>query len=168
MADRAFRIGGMVTTLGNPVKVGDKAQVFDAVNTEMKTVLSSEYKGKVVIISVFPSVDTPVCAAQNRRFNKEATALGKDVVVLSISVDLPFAQKRFCGAEGIDRVVMLSDYRNRDFGAKYGFLIEDLQLLSRGVVVIDKEGIIRYVEYLDEAAKEPDYDKAIAAAKKLL
>ena len=127
----------------------------------------SQYKDKNLIISVFPSVDTSVCALQNIRFNKEASKLKGDVEILSISVDLPFAQKRFCAAEGIDNVHVYSDYRDLDFGMKYGFVIKELRLLARGVIVIDKKGIIRYIEYVPEIAQEPNYEAALKAVKEL-
>ena len=125
------------------------------------------FHGKVRIYSVFPSVDTPVCSLQNIRFNREASKLGDDVVVVSLSVDLPFAQKRFCAAEGIDRVHVFSDYRELDFGMKYGFVIDSLRLLARGVVVVDRDDVVRYVEYVPEVTHEPDYEKALAVAREL-
>ena len=121
-----------------------------------------------MILSVFPSVDTSVCALQNKRFNQEATRLNDQVEVVSISVDLPFAQQRFCAAEGIDRVHVYSDYRDLDFGMKYGFVIRELRLLGRGVVVIDPKGMIRHIEYVPEITHEPDYEAALKVVKSLL
>jgi thiol peroxidase len=115
---------------------------------------------------VFPSIDTKVCSAQTRRFNQEASKL-ENVQILTISMDLPFALDRFCAAEGIDNVVTLSDYREREFGLIYGFLCDETRLLARGTVVIDKDGVVRYVEFVPELGSEPNYDQAIAEAKKL-
>lgn len=152
---------------GEERKVGDKAPSFNVANKDMEDTSSDQFNGKVRIISVFPSVDTPVCSRQNKRFNKESAALGEDVAILSISVDLPFAQQRFCDVEGIKNAFMFSDYNGLDFGMKYGFVIEDLRLLTRGVVVIDKEGIIRHIEYVTDNAQEIDYDKALDVVKSL-
>lgn len=160
--------GKPVTLVGEHRKVGDTAPSFILTDGGLKPVPSDAFSGKVRIYSVFPSVDTSVCSLQNKRFNKEAAALGDQVVVISISVDLPFAQKRFCAAEGIDRVHVLSDYKERDFGMKYGFVIEELCLLARGVVVVDQHDVIRYIEYVPEIATEPDYAKALDVAKKLV
>ncbi len=159
--------GGPVTLMGQEVKVGDVAPEFTVVDANLKPVHLSDYKDKIKVIAVYPSIDTGVCAAQNRRFNAEADKFGSDVVVLSISCDLPFAQKRFCAAEGLTNVVTLSDHREVDFGTKYGFLIKELRLLSRGTVIVDKKGIIRYVEYVPEVTHEPDYAKAMEEIKEL-
>ncbi|MCK5536114.1 MAG: thiol peroxidase [Bacteroidales bacterium] len=158
--------GKPVVLLGAMCKLGDVAQDFTVVNQNLEEDKLSNYDGKVKILSVFPSIDTGVCATQNRKFNEEAAKLGDDIVILSISNDLPFAQKRFCGAEGIDNVIMLSDYQQVDFGTKYGFLIGGLRLLARGIVVIDKNNIIRHIEYVSEITDEPDYDTALSIAKK--
>lgn len=163
-----------VTFGGKPVKLagrhceaGEKAPSFTLTDGSLQPVASTQFSGKVRVYSIFPSVDTPVCSLQNIRFNREASKLGDDVVVLSISVDLPFAQKRFCAAEGIDRVHVLSDYRDLDFGMKYGFVLEGLRLLARGVVVVDRDDRVRYVEYVPEVTHEPDYDKALAVVREL-
>lgn len=155
-----------VTLAGEEIKVGDKAPDFVVMNNDLQPVKLSDFAGKKRIISVFPSIDTPVCATQNRSFNKMVGELD-NTVVLSISNDLPFAQKRFCGAEGIDKVITLSDYKDLDFGAKYGFLIEEMRLLARGVVVIDEQDQVKYVEYVPEAGSEPNYEKALEAVKAL-
>ncbi len=169
MSDSRIRFNGRpVHVAGNKVKPGDKAPNFVLVDKDLKPVSLGQFRGKVVILSVFPSLDTPVCATQNRKFNEAATQLSDDIVILGISVDLPFAQARFCAAEGIDRVITLSDYMYREFGTKYGFLIDEYKLLARGVIVIDKEGIVRYVEYLPEVTDEPNYEAALEAAKKLV
>ena len=143
--------GNPVTLVGTPVKVGDKAPVFTVADATLQPVSSDRFDGKVRIISVFPSIDTPVCSLQ-----------------ISISADLPFAQKRFCAVEGIDRMFVYSDYNGHDFGRKYGFLIRELALLTRGVVVVDREGTVRYAEYVSEITEEPDYAKALDAARALL
>ena len=165
---------GIITFGGNPltlngemVKVGDKAQDFTVLANDLTPHTLNEYQGKVRILSIVPSVDTGICAAQTRRFNEEAAKLG-DVVILTISCDLPFALGRFCAAEGIDKVITLSDHKATDFGIKYGFLIEELRLLARGIVIVDKDGIVKYVEYVKEVASHPDYDKALAEAAKLV
>lgn len=158
--------GNPLTLLGNEIKVGDKAPDFIAVGTGLTSVKLSDYTGKTVIIAAYPSVDTSVCAAQNRRFNAEVNQL-RDVVVLSISCDLPFAQSRFCAAEGLDNIVTISDHKDLDFGEKYGFVIKELRLLARGTVVIDKSGIVRYAEYVSEVTHEPDYDAALTLVKTL-
>lgn len=159
--------GAPLTLLGEPIKVGDTAPDFTTYDVKMGEVHLSDFKGKTVIISVFPSIDTPVCATQTARFNREVTALGDDVVVLAVSKDLPFALGRFCAAEGIDRVVTTSDYRVSEFGGKYGFLIKENQLLGRGVVVVDKHGKVAHVEYVGELSAEPNYTAAIEAVKKV-
>ena len=126
--------GKPVTLLGTKAYIGEMAPDFTGIDSNMKEVKLSDFKGKVVVLSVFPSVDTKVCAAQTRRFNEEASGLGKDVVVLTLSKDLPFALERFCAAEGIDRIYTLSDYRESEFGMNYGFLIKENKLLARGKV----------------------------------
>ena len=158
--DHKVTFGGKpVTLVGNRCKVGETAPVFTVTDAGLQPVSSDVFHGKVRIYSVFPSVDTPVCSLQNIRFNREASKLGDDVVVVSLSVDLPFAQKRFCAAEGIDRVHVFSDYRELDFGMKYGFVIDSLRLLARGVVVVDRDDVVRYVEYVPEVTHEPDYER---------
>ena len=159
--------GNPVTLLGKAPKAGDAAPDFTALSASLEPVKLSDYDGKVKVIAVYPSIDTGICAAQNRRFNKEADQL-KDVVVLSVSVDLPFAQGRFCAAEGLNNIVTLSDHKDLDFGSKYGYLIEELRLLARGTVIIGKDNKIAYVEYVPEIAQEPDYDKALAVVKELM
>jgi len=160
--------GGPVTLMGAEIKVGNKAPDFKVLGGGLNPVKLSDFKDKTVILSLFPSIDTPVCATQNRTFNKEAANLSDNIVILGISNDLPFALSRFCGAEGIDKVKTLSDYKDLDFSSKYGFLIQELRLLARGIVVIDKTGIVRHVEYCSEVTNEPDYMKALDVAKKLV
>lgn len=158
--------GNALTLCGPEIKVGATAPDFTVLDATLKLVKLSDYNGKVKIISTIPSIDTGVCAMQTRRFNQEATAL-KDVVILTISCDLPFALGRFCGAEGIDKVITLSDHKDTDFGLKYGFLIKELRLLNRGIVVIDRDNKVVYVEYVKENTELPDFDAAFAALKKL-
>lgn len=159
--------GNPVTLVGDQLHVGDKAPSFSVLDNNLQPVSLSQYAGKNIIISVFPSVDTPVCALQNIRFNKEASRLKSDVEILSLSVDLPFAQSRFCAAEHIENVHVYSDYRDLDFGLKYGFVIKELRLLARGVVVIDQEGTIRHIEYVSEVSHEPDYEAALKVVSAL-
>jgi thiol peroxidase len=160
--------GNPVTLVGTPIKQGDEAPDFTVLDNGLNPKKLSDYEGKVRILSVFPSVDTSVCSKQNKRFNQEAANLDSNMVILALSNDLPFALNRFCDAEGIDQVVTLSDHKDVDFGTKYGFLIEELRLLARGVVVVDQNNIVRYVEYVPEIGKEPDYEAALNAAKKLV
>jgi len=160
--------GNPLTLLGNQIEVGAIAPEIVAPDITMKEVKLSEFKGKVVIVSVFPSIDTGVCATQTRTFNKKATELSDEVVILTMSKDLPFALGRFCAAEGINNIHTLSDYMFSKFGLEYGFLIKENQLLARGVVVIDKKGVVQYKEITKDITIEPDYDKAIEMVKRLL
>jgi thiol peroxidase len=160
--------GNPVTLVGNEAKVGDKAPEFTVVDNALQPVGLSAYHGKVIVISAVLSLDTGLCDSQTRRFNEEATKLGDDVVVLTISMDLPFAQKRWCGAAGVERVVTLSDYQQASFGQAYGILIKDLRLLARAVFVIDKEGIVRLVHLVPETGTEPDYDVVLDAVRALI
>lgn len=153
--------GNPVVLEGNEVKVGDKAPDFTCLNAELQPVKLSDYAGKKVIISVVPSVDTGVCAAQTRRFNEEADK-NSDVVVLTVSVDLPFALGRFCGAEGLESVVTVSDHRDLDFGLNYGFVMQGLRLLARGLVLVDENGVVQFVQYVPEVTDHPDYDAVLA------
>ncbi|MFG6116630.1 thiol peroxidase [Halobacillus sp. MO56] len=153
-----------VTLVGEEIKVGDKAPDFKVLANDLSEVTLDDYKDSVKLISVVPSLDTGVCAEQTRRFNEEATKLG-NVKVLTISMDLPFAQKRWCGAEGIENVDTLSDHRDASFGKAYGVLIEELRLLARSVFVVDSENKVTYVEYVSEATNHPDYESAIAAVE---
>ena len=159
-------VGKPVTLTGNEIKVGDKAPDFTGINQNLESVSLSSFKGKTVVLAIYPSIDTGVCQKQNRKFNEVANSM-EDVVVLSVSLDLPFAQKRFCLAEGLDSIVTLSDHKEREFGNKYGFLIKELALLARGTVIIDKEGTVQLVEIVPEIATEPDYDTALSLLEKL-
>ncbi|WP_298705079.1 thiol peroxidase [uncultured Veillonella sp.] len=165
---------GVITFLNNPmtlvgkeVKVGEQAPDFTLLDNDLQAKTLKDYEGKVKIISVVPSLDTGVCDAQTRRFNVEAAKLSDDVVILTVSMDLPFAQKRWCGAAGIDKVVTLSDHKDASFGTNYGFLIEELRLLTRGIVVIGKDNKVAHVEYVPEVTHEVNFDAALEAAKKL-
>lgn len=160
--------GGPVTLVGSEVKVGDNAPAFKLLANDLSEKTLADYAGKIKIISVVPSLDTGVCDAQTRWFNQNATTLSNDVVVLTVSVDLPFAQKRWCGAAGIDAVETLSDHRDVNFGTNYGILIEELRLLSRGIFVIDKNDKIAYVEYVPEVTQAVNFDAAVAAVKELI
>jgi thiol peroxidase len=158
--------GNPVTLIGKEIKVGDKAPSFTVLDNGSKPVTLEDAKGKKLIISVVPSVDTPVCSAQTRRFNEEAAKMD-GVEIYTISVDLPFALARYCAAEGIDKVKTLSDHKDLSFGEAYGFVIEEARLLGRGIVIVDEEGIVRYVEYVKEVSNYPDYDKALVAVNSL-
>ncbi len=160
--------GNPMTLLGPELKVGDKAPDFNLVDNGLAAVNLASYAGKVKIISAVPSLDTPVCDTETRRFNQEAAKLPDSVAVLTVSQDLPFAQKRWCGAAGIDRVTTLSDYRDRNFGLGYGVQIKELLLLSRCILVLDADNVIRYIQQVPEVTSEPDYDAVLAAAKQLL
>ena len=160
--------GNPLTLLGNQIKVGDVAPEIVASDNTLAEVKLSDFKGKVVVLSVFPSIDTGVCATQTRTFNKKATDLSKDVVILTLSKDLPFALGRFCAAEGINNIHTLSDFKFSRFGLEYGFLIKENQLLARGVVVIDKNGVVKYKEITKDILDEPQYDLAMAAVKQLV
>lgn len=160
--------GDPLTLVGKEVKVGEKAPDFAALDNELSPVEFSSFQGKVCVISVVPSLDTPVCDIQTRRFNEEAGKLGSDVVILTISMDLPFAQKRWCGAAGADKVTTLSDHRDASFGTSYGVLIKELRLLARAVFVVDRDGVVRYMQLVDEVTNEPDYKSALDAVNKLV
>ncbi len=157
--------GKPVVLLGAAIAVGDAAPDFAAVDAAWKPVRLTDLKGKVAVLSSVPSLDTKVCSIQTRRFNKEASALGKDIQIVTLSEDLPFAQKRFCSAEKIGSMLVLSDTVAREYGLKYGLLIKGRSLLARAVIVVGKDGKVAYEEIVSEMAHEPDYDKALAAAK---
>lgn len=160
--------GNPVTLVGNELFVGDSAPEFALAANDLSTVTLASSAGKVRIISVVPSLDTPTCDTQTRRFNREAAALGQDVAVLTVSMDLPFAQKRWCGAAGITAVQTLSDYKDHTFGLDYGVRIKELGLLARSVFVVDKKGKVTYREIVSEVTREPDYAKAVEAARNAL
>ncbi len=158
--------GNPMTLLGNVVKVGEKAPDFTVVSGDLSPKKLSDYDGKVRVITFYPSVDTGVCQLQNKRFNAEAAKMN-DVIVLSVSCDLPFAQGRFCAAEGLNNVITVSDHKDTDFGLKYGVLIKELRLLTRGTIVVDKAGVIRYYEVCPEITGEPNYEATLLAIKSL-
>jgi thioredoxin-dependent peroxiredoxin len=163
----AFK-GNPLTLLGNEVQVGQKAPDADVTANDVSVVkLSGLLKGKIGIIAAVPSLDTPVCDTETRRFNQEAASLGPNVTVLTVSMDLPFAQSRWCGAAGIKNLRTLSDYRDASFGKSYGVLIKELHLLARTIFVVDRQGVVRYIEVVKEVTDEPDYQAALAAAKGL-
>lgn len=159
--------GNPLTLLGQQINVGDTAPEIVASDSSLQDVKLSDFKNRIVVVSVFPSIDTPVCATQTRTFNLKATGLSSDVAVLTISKDLPFALSRFCAAEGIKNIHTLSDYRYSRFGLEYGFLIKENMLLARGVLIIDKKGVVRYKEITKDIVMEPDYDKAFEVVKQL-
>ncbi len=166
---------GAVTFMGNPLtlvgpelKVGQAAPQFTALDNDLNPVSLKDFSGKVLVISSVPSLDTPVCDLQTRRFNAEATALGSKVQILTLSMDLPFAQKRWCGAAGVEALKTLSDHRDASFGLAYGLLIKELRLLARSVVVVNHEGKVTYYQLVGEVTQEPDYDAAIQAVKAVL
>ncbi|QLE09668.1 thiol peroxidase [Pseudoalteromonas shioyasakiensis] len=156
-----------VTLLGQGVEVGQKAPNFKVVDGSFTPVTLDNYQGQAVLLSVVPSLDTGVCSIQTKHFNEKVATEYPSVAMLTLSADLPFAQKRFCKAENIDKVVTLSDSVWRDFGKNYGLIIKDMGLLTRAVFVLDKEHNIVYKQLVDNLSKEPDYDGAITALKKL-
>lgn len=160
--------GNPMTLLGPDVKPGDAAPEFKVVDNGLQPVTLGESKGKVRLITVVPSLDTPVCDTMTRKFNEQAAQLPEDVVVYTVSLDLPFAQKRWCGNAGIEKVKTLSDYQERSFGQNYGVLIKELKLLARSVFVVDRNGTVAYREIVNEVTAEPDYEAALAVAKKLV
>ncbi len=155
--------GAPLTLVGHELKVADRAPDFTLLANDLTECTLASLAGKTLVISCVPSLDTSVCDLQTRRFNQEAAALGPDVVVLTVSMDLPFAQKRWCGAAGVENVVTLSDHRDASFAVAYGVLIEELRLLARTVFVVDAAGVIRYVQLVREVTDEPDYEAVLAA-----
>jgi thioredoxin-dependent peroxiredoxin len=160
--------GNPMTLLGPDVKAGEAAPEFKVVDNGLQPVTLSDSKGKVRLITVVPSLDTPVCDTMTRKFNEQAAKLPDDVVVYTVSLDLPFAQKRWCGNAGIEKVKTLSDYQERAFGLNYGVLIKELKLLARSVFVVDRNDKVAYREIVKEVTAEPDYEAALAAVKKLV
>jgi thiol peroxidase len=157
--------GNPVTLLGPALKTGDKAPDFQVVDSSLGTVTLADFAGKTKIIFSVPSLDTPVCEIEARRFNEEAKKLSDNIVVLAVSLDLPFAQKKWCGGAGVEKITILSDYQDRAFALAYGVLVKELRLLSRSVFVVDGENTIRYVQHVQELTSEPDYAAALDAAK---
>lgn len=160
--------GNSLTLVGDEVKVGDAAPDFEVVANDLQPVGFSSFRGKVCVVSSVPSLDTPVCDTETRRFNEEAAHLGPDVEVLTVSMDLPFAQKRWCGAAGVTRVQTFSDHRDASFGKAYGVLIKELRLLARAVFVVDRQGVVKHLQLVGEVASEPDYKAVLEAVRKLV
>jgi thiol peroxidase len=159
--------GNPLTLVGDMVKVGDKAPEFEVLGDDLASVKLSAFKGKICVVCSVPSLDTPVCDVETRRFNEEALRLAPNVEVLTISMDLPFAQKRWSGVAGVTRVRTLSDHRDASFGRAYGVLIKELRLLARAVFVIDAGGTIQHAQLVGEIAEEPDYEAVLGAVRKL-
>lgn len=164
-----------ITMMGNPlplegqsVSVGQNAPDFTVLANDLSPKTLKDFAGKVLVLATVPSLDTPVCDMEVRRFNTEAAALSKDVQILAISADLPFAQARWCGAAGVQAVQALSDHKDMDFGKKYGVVIAPLRLLTRAVFVVDKKGVIKHAQIVPEATHEPDYAAVLEAVKKAL
>ncbi len=164
-----YTVGGHpVTLIGNEVKVGDQAPNFTAVDNNMAPAEFVGYPGKVVVLSAVLSLDTSVCDTETRKFNAAAAKLGPDVKIITLSGDLPFTQKRWCGAAGIDQVVTLSDYKDHAFGLAYGVLVKETMILARSVFVVDRQGVVRYLELVKEGGTEPNYDQVYAAVKSVV
>lgn len=159
--------GNPLTLIGNELKVGEMAPEFTALDNNLSPVQFSSFRGKICILSSVPSLDTPVCDMETRKFNEEASRLGPDVMILTISMDLPFAQKRWCAASGVDKVQTLSDHRDTSFGTSYGVLIKELRLLARAVFLVDRKGTLQYTQIVKEMTSEPDYEAILNALKKL-
>ena len=161
--------GNQVTLKGDQIKVGDKVKDFEAINKDLSPYnFLKSTEDKVKIISVAPSLDTSVCAFQAEEFNKKIESLKDDVALVTITVDLPFAQKRFCSSHETDNGVVVSDHKDLDFGQKHGFVIDEFRLLARGVIVIDSDNTVQYVQYVPEVTDHIDYDKAMKAVEKLI
>jgi thiol peroxidase len=159
--------GNPLTLLGDLPAVGQAAPDFEVLDNNLTPVKLSSFKGKICVIASVPSLDTPICDIETRRFNTEAAQFRADVAILTISMDLPFAQKRWCGAAGIDKVITLSDHRNAEFGTAFGTIIKELRLLARAVFVIDRDGIVRLVQLVKEVSQEPDYAAVLDCIKHL-
>ena len=160
--------GNPLTLIGKQPEIGEPAPDFKVLSNDLSQVKLSSFQGKICVIASVPSLDTPVCDMETRRFNEEAGRLGPDVTILTISMDLPFTQKRWCGATGVDKVVTLSDHLSASFGEAYGVLIKDLRLLARAIFILDKDGILQYVQLVKEVADEPDYNEVLGALKNLV
>ena len=159
--------GNPLTLEGAGVKVGEVAPDFTAAANDLSPFSLSSLKGKPVLIVAVTSLDTSVCDVEARRFNQEATSLSRDLEIVVVSMDLPFAQGRWCGAAGVDRIVTVSDHRDASFGLAYGVLIKELRLLARSLFLIDPTGVIRYKQIVSENTNEPDYDEVLEAIGKL-
>ena len=159
--------GNPLTLIGPDIRVGDRAPDFTVIDSDLNEVKLHDFADKIKVISVTPSLDTPVCDLQARRFNHEAASLPLDVAVLNVSMDLPFAISRFCTVAEIDKVKGLSDHRDASFGTAYGVLIKELRLLARSIFILDKDNIVRYKQLVPEETNHPDYDKALGALAEL-
>ena len=159
--------GNPLTLIGNEVKVGEKAPDFTVLANDLSSVSLSSYQGKICVLSSVPSLDTPVCDLETRRFNEEASRLGTEILILTISMDLPFAQKRWCAAAGVSKVQTLSDHREASFGTSFGVLIKELRLLARAVFIVDRQGTLQYIQLVKELTKEPDYEAILDSLRKL-
>jgi thiol peroxidase len=158
--------GNPLTLLGNEVNVGERAPDFIALDPNLTPIKFSSYQNKICVISSVPSLDTPVCDMETRKFNEEASKLGDKIQILTISMDLPFAQKRWCGAAGVSKIQTLSDHRDAQFGLAYGVLIKELRLLARAVFLVDQKGILRYIQLVKDITNEPNYEEIWSALKK--
>jgi len=159
--------GKPLTLVGQEVKVGEPAPDAELLDNDLNPVKLSTYRGKVLVIASVPSLDTPVCDMETRRFNEEAANLGPDIELVTISMDLPFAQKRWCGAAGVTNLKTLSDHRQAEFGLAYGVLIKELRLLARAVFILDREGTVQYVHLVKEVTNEPDYEEVLQALNRI-
>lgn len=169
MKKRTVKMNGRETALeGAELKVGDRAPGFTLAGADLAPVTPERFKGKVMVISSVPSVDTPTCSLETRRFNEEAVSLAPDAVVLTVSKDLPFAQARWCAANHIENIVLLSDYKNEGFASDYGVLLKESGLLARALFVIDKQGIIKYIQFVPEVSDEPDYEDVLNKVRELI
>jgi len=159
--------GNPLTLVGEEIKVGAAAPDAELLDNDLKPVKLSSYRGKTLVVASVPSLDIPVCDLETRRFNGEAAHLGADIQMLTISMDLPFAQKRWCGAAGVERLTTLSDHREAAFGLAYGVLIKELRLLARTVFIIDREGTLQYMQLVKEVSNEPNYEEVLQALGKI-
>ena len=155
--------GNPLTLVGDQVEVGQPAPDFELTNGSLETVTVADWKGKPTLVSVVPSLDTPVCQVQTKHFNEQVAALGDQIHAVTVSLDLPFAQGRFCGEEEVENMQSLSDYKDRSFGNNWGMLIDELKLLARGVFVLDADGSVVHAETVGEVVDEPDYASALEA-----
>jgi len=160
--------GGPLTLIGDEIMIGQKAEDFKALDYNLAEKTLVDFKGKIKLIASVPSLDTPVCDTEIKRFNDEASKLSKDLAIIFISMDLPFAQKRFCQEFDINKVKTLSDHRDADFGSKFGVLIKELRLLARAIFILDKDDIVKYVEYVKELGSPPNYDAALKILKEIV
>jgi thiol peroxidase len=159
--------GNPLTLVGDDVKVGTPAPDTELLDNGLNPVKLSSYRGKVLVVVTVPSLDTPVCDIETRRFNDEAANLGPDIQLVTISMDLPFAQKRWCGAAGVTNLQTLSDHRQADFGTAYGVLIKELRLLARAIFILDREGTVQYVQLVPEVTNEPNYEEVLQTLNKM-